>query len=145
MMIIGITGTLGAGKTTIVEFLKKEGFKHHSVRDFIVEEIKRRGMPVDRDSMVVVANDLRKGSPSAIVDAIYDKAKDEGGDSIIESIRATGEADSLKEKDEFYLFSVDADRKIRYERITGRKSVTDHISFDEFVENEEIGRPNKVG
>ena len=35
MIIIGITGTIGAGKGTIVELLIKKGFKHYSVRDFL--------------------------------------------------------------------------------------------------------------
>ena len=44
MIIIGITGTLGAGKGTIVDYLcKKRGFLHYSVREFLVEEIKNRG------------------------------------------------------------------------------------------------------
>lgn len=38
MHIIGITGTLGAGKGTIVEYLKdKKGFAHFSVREFLKE------------------------------------------------------------------------------------------------------------
>ncbi len=42
MLIIGITGTLGAGKGTIVEYLEKEmGFDHLSVRDFITKEIEK--------------------------------------------------------------------------------------------------------
>ena len=60
MKIIGITGTLGAGKGTVVDFLVSEkGYKHYSVRSFISEEIIKRNLPLNRDSMVVVANDLR--------------------------------------------------------------------------------------
>ena len=32
---------------------------------------------------------------------------------------------------------MDADPKIRYERIVGRGSETDHVSFETFLENEE--------
>ena len=49
MITIGITGTLGAGKGTIVDYLvKNRGFVHYSVRAFITEEIKKRGMEVNR-------------------------------------------------------------------------------------------------
>jgi dephospho-CoA kinase len=138
MLIIGITGTLGAGKGTIVEFLEKEkGFVHFSVRAFIAEEITRRGMDVNRDSMVVVANDLRKNnSPSYITDCLYERAVKTGQNSIIESIRTPGEVYSLREKGRFFLLAIDADPEIRYERISLRKSETDHISFETFIENE---------
>ncbi|MBQ4206222.1 MAG: AAA family ATPase, partial [Bacteroidales bacterium] len=60
MNIIGITGTLGAGKGTIVEYLiEKKGYVHYSVRAFLAEEIKRRGMEVNRDTLTMVANELR--------------------------------------------------------------------------------------
>ena len=49
MIIIGITGTLGAGKGTIVDYLvKEEGFDHYSVRGFLLEEMKKMGMPCSR-------------------------------------------------------------------------------------------------
>lgn len=139
MIIIGITGTLGAGKGTIVDFLIKEkGFVHFSVREFIAEEIILRGMTVNRDSMVIVANDLRKNnSPSYITDCLYEKAMLQGKDSIIESIRTPGEVYSLREKGKFYLLAVDADPQIRYGRIKSRQSETDHISFATFLQNEE--------
>ena len=67
--------------------------------------------------MVIVANDLRaKQSPSYIVEQLYDQAKTSGKNTIIESIRAVGEAEVLKSKGNFYLFAIDADPKIRYER-----------------------------
>jgi dephospho-CoA kinase len=138
MLIIGITGTLGAGKGTIVDYLLKEkGFLHFSVRAFIAEEITRRGMAVNRDSMVLVANGLRKNnSPSYITDCLYEKALITGKNSIIESIRTPGEVYSLREKGSFYLLAIDADPKVRYERISLRKSETDNISFETFLDNE---------
>jgi len=138
MLIIGITGTLGAGKGTIVKFLvEKKGFMHYSVREFLVEEIKKRQMPVNRDSMVVVANELReKNSPGYIAETLFERAKKSGKDCIIESLRAPGEISALRKKGKFYLFAVDADPKIRYERILERKSSTDKISFQEFIDNE---------
>ena len=138
MIIFGITGTLGAGKGTIVEYLtSKYNFEHYSVRAFLVERIEEKGLPVNRDSMVVVANELRASqSPSYIIDELHKKAVESGKNCIIESIRTPGEVDSLRKKENFWLIAVDADPKVRYERITARKSETDNVSFDAFVENE---------
>jgi len=138
MIVIGITGTIGAGKGTIVENLIKErGFQHYSVRAFLIEEIKNRKMPINRDSMVIVANDLRaKNSPSFVTDQLYFKAKETSENCVIESIRTPGEITSLRGKENFCLIAVDAKTENRYERIKLRKSETDMISFETFKENE---------
>jgi len=138
MIIIGITGTLGAGKGTVVEYLvEKQGFCHYSVRSYLLKEINRRKMPGNRDSMVAVANELRTlHGPSFVTDQLFDEAALVGKDCVIESIRTPGEIDSLKEKGNFHLFAIDAEPKLRYERIVKRSSETDHISFNTFIENE---------
>jgi dCTP deaminase len=60
-----------------------------------------------------------------------------GGDSIIESIRAVGEVEALKNKEGAVLFGVDADIETRYRRIVERAGVTDGVSFDKFVAQEQ--------
>ena len=138
-IIFGITGTIGAGKGTIVDYLMKEkGFKHFSVRAFLTEEIKKRGMEINRDSMVFVANDLRsKYSPAYIVEELYKHALEADCDSIIESIRAVGEVTALRDEPNFHLLAVDADKQTRYQRIRARSNETDQVSFEEFVKQED--------
>ncbi|MDR3047529.1 MAG: AAA family ATPase, partial [Bacteroidales bacterium] len=84
MMIIGITGTLGAGKGTIVDYLiDNYQFQHFSVRTFLIQQIEKRGLPVNRDTMVLIANSLRaKFSPSFIVDELYKDAVKIGKNAI---------------------------------------------------------------
>ena len=139
MITIGITGTLGAGKGTIVDYLQKEkGFSHYSVRAFLIDEIKARGMEVNRDSMTLVGNDLRaQHSPSWIIEQLYQQAQASGKNCIIESIRTPGEVDALRSKPNFYLFAVDADPHVRYDRAVLRGSETDHIDYDTFLANEQ--------
>lgn len=136
MIILGITGTLGAGKGTVAEYLKEKGFNHYSVREFLTEEIVKRGMPVNRDSMVAVANELRqKNGSSYILDQLYAQAQAQGKDAVIESIRTVGEVQELRKKG-MLLLSVDADPHVRYSRVQFRKTETDHISFETFMEHE---------
>ena len=47
------------------------------------------------------------------------------------------EVEFLRKKEDFLLIAVDADIKIRYERIRQRKSSTDNVSFETFQKNEE--------
>ncbi|MBX7205126.1 MAG: AAA family ATPase [Bacteroidia bacterium] len=139
MKIIGITGTLGAGKGTIVDYLTTHhGFNHFSVRGYLIQIIKSQGKEVNRDSLTFTANELRaQHSPSFIAEELYTEALKSGTNCIIESIRTVGEVQALKSKGNFTLFSVDADREIRYERIVLRGSETDRISFETFAANEE--------
>jgi dephospho-CoA kinase len=137
--IIGITGTLGAGKGTIVEYLTTHhGFRHYSVRGYLTGLIKAKGQEVNRDTLTFTANELRaNNSPSFIAEELYKEALLSGGNCIIESIRTVGEVQALKGKGDFELYSVDTERSLRYERILLRGSETDHVSFETFCANED--------
>ena len=138
MKIIGITGTLGAGKGTIVEYLTHHHhFQHFSVRAYLSAIIKAKGLEVNRDTLVGTANELREANtPSFIAEELYREAKECGKDCIIESIRTVGEVNALHSKGNFHLFAVDADQKLRYSRILERASETDKISLETFIGNE---------
>lgn len=132
-MLIGITGSFGAGKGCAADYLvRKKGFRHFSARALITEEIKKRNLPVNRDSMAVVANDLRKeGGPTYIFERLVQQAKEQGGDAVIESIRAVAEARYIKSQGGFVL-GIDADPEVRYARTVKRGSETDHVSFEKW-------------
>lgn len=138
MKVIGITGTIGAGKGTVVEYLMNvKGYAHYSVRGYLIQEIRRRGMKVNRDSMVLVANALRaEHNPAFIIEELYREAVKAGKDCVIESLRTPGEVEALRRVDGFLLLAIDADQKLRFERISKRGSETDRIDFETFIENE---------
>lgn len=131
-MILGVTGSFGAGKGAFVDYLTREkGFVHYSASGFITEEIEKRGLPVHRDSMRQVANELRDVYGSAyIIESLYERAKKCGHESsIIESLRARSEVAKIKALGGFVI-GIDAPPRIRYERTQKRGSNKDHVDFD---------------
>jgi dephospho-CoA kinase len=136
-MIIGITGTLGAGKTTTANYLKSKGFRHCSVRQFIAQEVEKRGLPITRDTLVNIGNELRaQFGPEYIVISLSRLAEKEGGDAVIESIRAVGEAVELK-KEGAFLLAVNANPRLRYERARLESGATAPQTMEEFIAQEE--------
>jgi len=89
--------------------------------------------------MVEVANDLRaQHGPAYIVEQLYNRACESGKDCVIESLRTPGEVELLKHKGNFILFAVDADPKLRYERIVIRNSETDQISYEHSLKTKSV-------
>ena len=134
--VIGITGTIGAGKGSIVELLtRRHGFAHYSVRDYLSDLIRERGMPLVRETMRTVANELRAQHGAAhIVDTLCARAFAEGREgsvgmkpkmpgAIIESVRTVGEVRALRSHGAT-LIAVDAEPRLRYNRIVSRASET---------------------
>ena len=140
-MILGITGTLGAGKGTVVEYLKSKGFEQYAVSDtFLVNEAVKRGLAPDRRARHDIANEFRAQGPTKLMEAVYEMARpavEAGKDVFIEPQHSIDEVryiQSLGGK----VFSIDADIKIRYERIWKRASSKDQVSFEEFKSFEEL-------
>lgn len=139
-MLLGITGTDGAGKGAVADYLVKEkGFVHCSARAIWEDEFAKRGMESNRANMRLVANELRSKHGNDFLITYYLKKieKEQIKNAVIESIRTTAEVDTLH-KNGGVLIAVDADQYLRYDRIQERKSSSDQISFEEFVAHEKL-------
>ncbi len=136
-MIIGITGTNGAGKGEVVRRLvDKYGFVHFSARELLTQEVKRRGLMIDRQSLIDMGNELRQlYGPDFVIGELCQRAVIVGENSVIESLRTVGEVNRLKSNGG-KLWAVDADVEIRYKRILKRRGLTDNVTFVEFVASE---------
>ncbi len=138
-MIIGITGTLGAGKGTVAEYLvKKHGFNYLSVRNFLAAEVVRRGLLVSRDTISRVANELRaEHGPSWAIEQLLAEAVSQTKvfhqkNIVIESVRTVGEVQVLKSK-RALLWAIDADINARYTRTVKRAGEKDALALKEIM------------
>lgn len=160
IVIIGITGTFGAGKGNIVKYLKERYETGHSpgrkmIAKCKIEHFSGRAMIAkcaydhygvivkDRDDLRVNANRLRKEfGPDILVRTAVDCAEGQKDCqiAIIESIRCVGEVDYLVERfgDLFLLLAVDAKQGERFKRVTSRGDATDKVTFEEFCKQESV-------
>ncbi len=149
-MIIGITGSIGGGKGTVVEhLLTKHKFSHYSSSDLLTKILEERNELVDRDGMNRIANELRAKNPAGVPAENYKRYEAEDGksDAIFESLHSVPEVEFIKSIGGMVI-GVTADPDIRYERIVKRGSVKDGVTKEKFIEQqrrEEEGStdPNK--
>ncbi len=132
-MIIGITGMLGAGKGVSAEYLASKGLLHYSIRNFLASELNRRGIPASRSALIDLGNELRAVFGPGYIVGKLQKGIPDNRDAVIESIRAVGEIESLRQNPDFQLVAVTTDARIRYERLRQRNQEIDQISFEEFL------------
>ena len=136
-MIIGLTSFIGAGKTSICDYLVKKGFVFYSLSDIIREELKAKGKEITRENLQATGNELRKEhGNSVLADKTLEKIE-EGKNYIIDSIRNPAEIEALRKRKDFTLMFVDAPIKMRFDRIMDRKREKDPITFEDFKKVEE--------
>jgi dephospho-CoA kinase len=141
MIILGITGTLGAGKGTVVEYLvQQKGFAHVAVSDtFLTGEAIKRGREPDRQARHEIANEFRAKGPTKLMEAVYTLAEPliaEGKDVVIEPQHSIDEVKFVQSKGGVVL-AVNADLEMRYQRIQERGGPKDNVSFEAFKAHEE--------
>lgn len=141
MKIIGIAGTNGSGKDTVSEFLAGQGWLFVSVADFLREEAKKRGRPIEREVLREISAEWRRQHGLGIlVDKAVELFRQSDGKYkglVVSPMRNPGEAQRVKNLDGKLVW-IDADPKIRYERITKRqRSTEDQKTFEQFLAEEQ--------
>ena len=136
-MIVGVTGTIGSGKGTVVDYLvHQKGFKLYSVSDgFLASEARRRRLEPDRITRRNIANELRAISPTKLMESVLAEARDDikaGVDIVADPQHTVAEVKYIQAQGGI-VFGVDADLEIRYERIKKRGSAKDNVTYEEFA------------
>lgn len=138
-MIIWLTGRIAAWKWTVVELLLKKWFKYFTMSQAIREEVSLRGLDMTRENITFVANYQRKKFWSGYWVKKILSQLDLTKNYIIDGVRNPGEVTELKNYKDFFLISIDADQKIRFQRVLERSKESDSKTWEWFiaVENKE--------
>lgn len=145
MKLIGVGGTNGSGKDSLSEYLRDEfGWLFvSSSGDLLIPELKRRGLPLERGHMAALSAEWnREVSKGAIIDKAIEKYNQKSQQKrynglVISSIRHPWEADRIHQLGGKLVW-VDADPKLRYDRIFNRKQGDkDQKTFEQFLAEEQ--------
>lgn len=139
-MIIGLTGTIGAGKGTVVEYLKSKGFAHYSLSKLLGELVEKEGNPKKREFLSPMATRLQKEYPGGVAEKSYrEKFLTENPEhAVFEAIHRQSEAKFLRSIGG-KIIGIDADLEARYERTTLRnEGEKDRVSFEDFKKQAHI-------
>ncbi len=135
-MIIGLTGTNGAGKTVTADYLQNKGFEFFSLSDEIRAELARENVEPNRENLIQAGNRLRaEFGPGVLAERVKSRLRQDRN-YVIDSIRNPYEVDALRTAGDFHLLHLDAPVKLRYERTVKRGGPRTPASFDEFAEQE---------
>ena len=139
-MILGITGTIGAGKGTVVEYLKSKGFVQYSSSALLGELVEKEGNPKIREFLSAKATHLQQEYPGGVVEKNYRERflHESPQNSIFESIHRRAEENFLRSVGGVVI-GVDADIETRYKRIFSRQEgEKDQVSLEEFKEDARV-------
>jgi len=146
-MIIGLTGSLAAGKGVVSDFFKEKGFVYLSLSDEVREIARQKKIEITRKNLQDLANELRdKNGAGYFAEIILNKAiNQQYKKAIVDGIRNPAEIDVLKKLKDFFLISVDADSELRFNRLVNRNRESDPKSWEDFlnVDNRDKGMGEK--
>ena len=138
MKLLGLAGTNGAGKDTVAEILAdKHNFLFISVSDLLRDELQQRGLPAERENLRELSAEWRREfGLGVLIDKAVELYEQKGGNDtydglVVSSIRNPGEIDRIHDFGGELLW-IDADVKVRFDRITSRNRVDDPQTLEEF-------------
>ena len=151
--VIGLVGPIASGKGTVAQILKELGFEYYSLSDRIREELARRNLPITREWLQNMGDELRgkygddilaQRTSELIAESPHTKI-------VVDSIRNPGEIRFLREHldAKVTIIGVDAPPEIRWKRFVERGRNENVTTKEEFLamdarETQKTGESYKI-
>ena len=120
-MILGLSGTNGAGKGEVLRYLEARSFYPLSLSDVIRDELRERGLEETRERMIETGNAMRVAQGAGGLAQRIAARMTPDRNYVVDSIRHPEEVSVLRERsDHFRLLWVDASEALRMSRIRAR-------------------------
>lgn len=123
---LALVGMPGAGKTICAEYLAERGYWTVRFGALVVDEVRRRGWPVNAENERVVREEMRDRHGMAAMAALslprLQAALAEGRNIVIDGLYSFSEYQLLRDKlgAPLLLLAIVAPRRLRYQRLASR-------------------------
>jgi len=143
MLVIGVTGLPGAGKSVFSEVAKEFGIPVISMGDLVKEQVKKLGLEITPENVGKIAIELReKNGPDAVAKLVIERilkkpSLKESKVLIIDGIRSLAEVELFRKHFEnFIIVAIHAPPNQRYQRLIARGRRDDAASLEKILERE---------
>ncbi len=142
-IILGFAGEIGSGKDAIAHYLSEHhNFQTISFSTPFRDILDRLHLPQTRENMVWLGHDLRTRFGTDVIDRVITDEVNASNNTrfCLPNIRIEADITQLKHFPGFVLIRVEADAKIRYQRLNGRgQNADDHTkTWEEFLTDAEL-------
>lgn len=148
-IILGMTGLLAAGKTTVSQYLvKNHGASLYAFSTPLRDILDRVYLEHSRKNMQDLSSDLRETFSQDILSTTiaHDVEKDKNNIVIVEGVRRLSDIKHLRNLPGFKLINFTADQKTRWERLVAREQNPDDgdKTFEEFKQDEQAEAEQQI-
>ena len=137
-IILGFAGLMASGKDVSKKYLmEKYGANSYRFSTMLRDILNRLYLPINRENMQNLSTDIRtRFGADTMSRVIAEDVKNDNNDIVVvEGIRRLADISVLKDFPNFYLISIEADSRLRYDRMIKRnENIGDaEKSYEEFM------------
>ena len=142
-LLVCLTGMPGAGKSTIAEGLKSEGYEIINLGNAVRNEAKKRNLDASRENLGKLMLELReKNGPGAIAELVETQIQSSNSNVLlIDGVRSNAEIEVLRKFGTVKLLAIHASTDTRFNFLQKRGRSDDPQTKEHFNErdNRELG------